>query len=173
MKQRSTMLFICAAITLFGSCKSDTSSTTDETVTSTTYSMEEGGAGQAAAGNYSSDTSYVLGSNTTESGANKTVIRNKRRKNNGSKKVVVTVNGTPGNYPESSERLLTDKDVRHLSPWGKKVMTNEIYARHGMKFSDPLVQEHFDKENWYQGKYNNVDKKLTAIEKQNLQMLGQ
>src|SRR3569832_1238736 len=41
----------------------------------------------------------------------------------------------PGEFPEGSERLLTDRDVEFLSQWGLRVMMNEIYARHGMRFS--------------------------------------
>jgi hypothetical protein len=79
----------------------------------------------------------------------------------------------PGQYPESSERALTLTDLAHLTPWGKKVMMNEIYARHGYVFPDKDLKKHFDKETWYKGTQKNFNKlKLTELEKQNIAFLN-
>jgi hypothetical protein len=78
----------------------------------------------------------------------------------------------PGQFPESSERLLTEKDMEHRTPWGLKVMQNEIYARHGYIFKDAALRKHFRKEKWYKGKENNMNNiKLTPIEKQNIDFI--
>ena len=66
---------------------------------------------------------------------------------------------TPGQYPESSERLLTQRDIEHQTPWGMKVMMNEIYARHGYVFKDAVLRKHFRGEKWYRGK----ERRLSAI----------
>lgn len=79
----------------------------------------------------------------------------------------------PGQYPESSERPLTTSDLEHLTPWGRKVMVNEIYARHGYIFQDKEMKKHFDKESWYKGIQKNIDKlKLTALERDNIAFLN-
>ena len=76
-----------------------------------------------------------------------------------------------GNYPEGSNRLLTEKDVQHLSPWGYKLMLHEIYARHGMSFSDKELQEHFNNQDWYRTGRKNVDESLSETEKRNIEFL--
>ncbi|MBS1780359.1 MAG: YARHG domain-containing protein [Bacteroidetes bacterium] len=78
---------------------------------------------------------------------------------------------TRGNFPEGSERKLTEWDVIHLSKWGYTIMLNEIYARHGLIFHDPSVAAYFKKVRWYKGRYKNVDKKLSQIERENIMYL--
>lgn len=78
---------------------------------------------------------------------------------------------TYGFYPEGSQRKLTENDIKHLSPWGHKVMLNEIYARHGMIFADAALKRHFKRQKWYKGTSKNVYKQLSAIEKQNVAFL--
>lgn len=78
----------------------------------------------------------------------------------------------PGQYPESSERLITEKDLEHQTSWGKRVMLNEIYARHGYVFPDADLKRHFAGESWYKGKEKNLGKlKLTATERQNISFI--
>jgi len=77
----------------------------------------------------------------------------------------------PGEFPEGSERLLTERDVEFLSQWGIKVMMNEIYARHGMKFSDPMLTQHFTHEGWYHATSGNVNSSLSKVEKENIEFL--
>lgn len=76
---------------------------------------------------------------------------------------------TTGQYPESSERKLTESDVEHVTPWGAKIMMNEIYARHGFIFKDAAMRKHFKKEKWYKGTEKSMKKiKLTDTEIQNI-----
>jgi len=79
---------------------------------------------------------------------------------------------TPGQFPEGSDRQLAERDLEYLSPWGIKVITNEIYARHGMRFTDPELKRHFDEEKWYHARTNNVNGALTRTEKQNLEFIS-
>lgn len=75
----------------------------------------------------------------------------------------------PGQYPETSERLLTVKDMEYQTAWGKKVMLNEIYARKGMIFKDEALARHFRKESWYKAKKASIPAKaLSSIERQNI-----
>ena len=83
-------------------------------------------------------------------------------------------NGTRGQYPESSDRLLTDKDIEHQTPWGLKVMMNEIYARHGFVFTDATLRKHFRKEKWYKGRERRMRNiRLTRTEEQNIEFIRQ
>jgi hypothetical protein len=90
------------------------------------------------------------------------------------KKAVSKSSTTPGQYPESSERLLTDQDLEHITPWGAKVMMNEIYARHGFVFKDAALKKHFRKEKWYKAREKNLKKiRLTDTEIQNIAFIKQ
>ncbi len=75
----------------------------------------------------------------------------------------------PGQFPESSERALTEDDMEHKSAFGKKIMLNEIYARHGYIFPDKDLVKHFAGESWYKGTEKSLGKiKLTPMEVQNV-----
>ena len=56
-----------------------------------------------------------------------------------------------GIFPDSSERLLTQADVAGLSAWELQLARNEIYARHGRRFTNQELQAYFDGCSWYQG----------------------
>jgi hypothetical protein len=95
----------------------------------------------------------------------------KKGKNKSTHAVTEIQKKYPGEFPEGSARMLTDKDLKFLSQWGLKVMLNEIYARHGMTFTDETLQKHFNHSNWYHGTTASVDNKLTAIEKHNIKFI--
>lgn len=78
---------------------------------------------------------------------------------------------TAGYFPESSDRKLEERDVQYLSEWGRKLILNEIYARHGMIFTDESLKKHFRKQKWYRAKTHNVTKMLTKTEKYNIAFL--
>ncbi len=70
-------------------------------------------------------------------------------------------------YSEVEMYAYTD----HLSLNDLIYMRNEIYARHGMKFKDPIVSEQFKKFSWYRGTRQNVTDLLTPIERKNLELI--
>ena len=85
-------------------------------------------------------------------------------------------------FPESSEKKLTWEDLEKLShdPVEEKdklfrLAVNEIYARHGYIFSKVAWFSDFYKQfDWYKPSVSDVsevDKKLTAAEKENLKLL--
>ena len=81
-----------------------------------------------------------------------------------------------GSYilPQSSERLLTDSDVDGMSYEELQMAINEIYARHGRKFSSQSVQNYFDGQSWYQGTVEPddfSDSVFSQIESQNVLFL--
>ena len=51
--------------------------------------------------------------------------------------------------PDSDMRRLTQEDLEGLSTQELRIARNEIYARHGRKFADKELQEHFEKMEWY------------------------
>lgn len=77
----------------------------------------------------------------------------------------------PGFYPEGSTRELTESDTKYLTKWGHSVMLNEIYARHGMTFTDGDLRSHFGRFEWYNPRANNVQSELTALEQRNIEFL--
>lgn len=56
-----------------------------------------------------------------------------------------------GDYllPESASRQLTRSDLTSFSRDALNLALNEIYARHGRKFSDPTINEYFRSKSWY------------------------
>ncbi len=79
-----------------------------------------------------------------------------------------------GYLAESSQRLMTDADVAGMSYDDLQMAINEIYARHGRKFSLPEVQSYFESQSWYQGTVepeNFSDSVFSSTEAQNIQFL--
>lgn len=70
-------------------------------------------------------------------------------------------------FPHSDTELLTRDDLEGLSAEECKLARNEIYARHGRKFKDEALQEHFNSCDWYEGTIDPDDfqeEDLTEIE---------
>lgn len=51
----------------------------------------------------------------------------------------------------SDSRYLSKSDLDGLSADDCRLARNEIYARHGRKFNDELLQSYFDSKSWYNG----------------------
>ena len=76
--------------------------------------------------------------------------------------------------PESNQRILTDADIEGLTAEELGYATNEIYARHGRRFTTEKYQKHFESKSWYTGtvdadKFN--AKVLSEIEQTNANWL--
>ena len=82
-------------------------------------------------------------------------------------------NGTPGDYPQASERLLNDDDLKGMSKKELRLMRNEIMARHGYTFSSDDLKKHFEKELWYFPLFRDVSKNLSDIESKNVTFIQQ
>lgn len=59
----------------------------------------------------------------------------------------------------------------HLSVEDLDIMRNEIYARYGYKFKNEKWKKHFSACSWYKAEFDNVDNKLTEVEKHNVQVI--
>lgn len=63
----------------------------------------------------------------------------------------------------SDTERLNKEDLDGLSAQDCKIARNEIYARHGRKFKDRELQEHFDSCDWYEGRIEPDDFKETEL----------
>ncbi len=75
----------------------------------------------------------------------------------------------------SSQIRLSENDISFLSDADKRIALNEIYARHGRKFNDMELQQHFNNCSWYSGTVEpaNFDEKmLSMIERYNIDLLS-
>jgi hypothetical protein len=61
--------------------------------------------------------------------------------------------------------------TKHLSIQDLNIMRNEIFAVHGYIFSSPKYQKYFEAKKWYKPLSTNIEDKLSAIEKANIQFL--
>ena len=77
-------------------------------------------------------------------------------------------NGTPGDYPQASERRLTEQDLQGMDSKQLRLMRNEIMARHGYAFKNEDLKKHFNEQPWYFPLFLNVDGALSDIEKENV-----
>jgi YARHG domain-containing protein len=55
----------------------------------------------------------------------------------------------PGLYPEFSTRVVSSVDIGGLSCFELRIAHNEIFARHGYKFKDKDLIDHFAMQPWY------------------------
>ena len=76
-----------------------------------------------------------------------------------------------GEYPQSSSRLLTEKDVENIRPADLRIMRNEIYARHGYTFQMSDMRKHFDDQGWYMAVSQDITDRLTEKEKKNAELI--
>lgn len=77
----------------------------------------------------------------------------------------------PGILSASSQRLLRANDISGYDYDKLERTRDEIYARHGFIFQNESVNNYFKKQEWYKPTANNVDSKLSDIEKYNLKFL--
>ena len=67
---------------------------------------------------------------------------------------------------------MNDSELNGLSKDDLKIMRNEIFARYGFIFQEGgKMNNYFKNEGWYKPKLNNVDSKLTQLEKYNIRLI--
>ena len=75
--------------------------------------------------------------------------------------------------PESVSRLLTEADLENLTQEDLRIARNEIYARHGLKFTKKVNKERFEKKAWYNGTVDDQDSiSLNKYEKKNVDTMA-
>lgn len=90
-------------------------------------------------------------------------------------RVIITAKVDENGYilADSGERLLREKDIEELSRYETYLAVQEIYARHGKKFSDPVLYWHFKNQEWY-APYHFLffEEDLSEIETENVRLLA-
>jgi len=76
-----------------------------------------------------------------------------------------------GDFPEASNRLLTEDDVNNLAKEELQNMRNEIFARHGYCFKMKSLRENFENKDWYIPNTVDVKRDLTDIEIKNITLI--
>jgi hypothetical protein len=79
------------------------------------------------------------------------------------------VGGSGVVIPDSSDRALTADELGNYSALELRVARNEIFARRGLRFKDPLLRAHFTQFAWYRPTTDNVS--LSPIERSNVDLL--
>ena len=64
-------------------------------------------------------------------------------------------------FPDSSKKLLQEKDLSSLTKKELEIARNEIYARHGWIFDRELLAEYFSYKSWYKPESTHADRKVT------------
>lgn len=59
------------------------------------------------------------------------------------------VSNDGGYYHITSSRKLTEEDIKGKTKHELRIMRNEIYARHGYIFKDPILRDYFMQKSWY------------------------
>ncbi len=79
-------------------------------------------------------------------------------------------------FPDSDSRYMRESELTGLSAETLRLGRNEIYARHGRKFTDEALQKYFDSQPWYRGTIEpsqfNDDTYLNSYEKANRDLIS-
>ncbi len=77
--------------------------------------------------------------------------------------------GGGGGYIASwtSQRYVTDADLRGRGNWQLTLMRNEIYARHGRPFDNPNIRSYFLNQSWYRPNSAYRESWLSKLESSN------
>lgn len=80
-------------------------------------------------------------------------------------------NPTVGEYPQASERELSEGDVENYTAEELEIMRNEIYARHGYSFKNKKMRAHFEKQKWYVPMGVDIRSQLSDVEAKNIELI--
>ena len=79
------------------------------------------------------------------------------------------VSNDGGYYHITSSRLLTEEDIKGKTKHELRIMRNEIYARHGYIFKDPILRDYFMQKSWY--KPTTISVTFNDIEQYNVRFI--
>ncbi len=96
---------------------------------------------------------------------------NKKAKDYTLQRKVFSYRTDVGDYPQASQRLLTEEDLENSPRFELTTMRNEIYARHGYCFGNKAMRDYFEELEWYIPDNTDVRNKLTDIEKKNIVLI--
>lgn len=76
-----------------------------------------------------------------------------------------------GKYPFGSTEVMINDILGNFDNKELRIIRNEIFARHGYKFKTTEMKTYFESQDWYSGFYDDVNGKLTDLEKLNVQLI--
>lgn len=78
-------------------------------------------------------------------------------------------------FPDSSEKYLSEDDVRRVEVDKLSIGRNEIFARHGYIFNDESLKQYFEATSWYHGTVTaeefNTEQLFNDFEKKNVELI--
>jgi hypothetical protein len=77
----------------------------------------------------------------------------------------------PLEYPEASDRLLTKDELSKYTKDQLLIMRNEVFAALGYTFKNQALKSYFIAKPWYSPQFDNVDERLSDIEKANVKLI--
>ena len=76
-------------------------------------------------------------------------------------------------FPDVGSAYLDEEDIKALTTEEIQYAINEVYARHGLKFTKQSNKERFEKKKWYTGTVDDQDDiKLNQYEKKNVDLMA-
>ena len=69
---------------------------------------------------------------------------------------------------DSDSRIISESELKNLTPWQLKVARNEIYARHGRVFVHKDLSCYFANQSWYSSDPNYSSSQLSLTENKNI-----
>ena len=76
-----------------------------------------------------------------------------------------------GKYPFVSTEIMINDILGNFDNKELRIMRNEIFARYGYIFKTAEMKAYFESQDWYSGLYDDVNDKLTDLEKLNVQLI--
>jgi hypothetical protein len=74
-------------------------------------------------------------------------------------------------YPEVSERLLEKGELATRTKEELMIMRNEPFAAYGYIFKNKFLKDYFSSKAWYDPQFDNVNERLSEIEKVNIRLI--
>lgn len=74
-------------------------------------------------------------------------------------------------YSQPNQQLIPDYVLTGKSADELRLLRNEIYARHAYIFKSEDLNKYFSQKRWYKPEFDNIDLRLTSIDKQNLKRI--
>lgn len=62
--------------------------------------------------------------------------------------------------------------LRYFSASDRRLIRNEIFARHGFIFKSEDLKKYFGSQDWYKPQFNDVTDQLTDLEKLNIRLIN-
>ena len=76
-------------------------------------------------------------------------------------------------FPDVGSAYLDEEDIKALTTEEIQYAINEVYARHGLKFTKQSNKERFEKKKWYTGTVDDQDDiKLNQYENKNVDLMA-